>query len=181
MRIAVDLDGVCYEWSRTAMYMLRRFRGCSFAHEESQTWDYIHDNVPKADWKWLWDDGIKNGLFRYGHMVKDARIGLEALYAAGHKLIIVSHRPETATTDTLDWVSLYFKNIPLAGFSLLSNNEPKTEIPWDLLIDDKPENIDNAIGHARQAWLFDQPWNQHYDSIIRVYGWQGVVNSIEFM
>jgi len=29
VKIAIDLDGVCYEWDRTARYMLREYRNLS--------------------------------------------------------------------------------------------------------------------------------------------------------
>mgnify|MGYP001587805304 CR=1 FL=1 len=88
MRIAVDMDGVCYEWERTARYMLREYR--DVVTPESTAWDSIKDDIPREDWKWLWTWGVQQGLFRYGHMVTGARIGLQELVSQGHALAIVS-------------------------------------------------------------------------------------------
>jgi len=180
MRVAVDLDGVCYEWQRTYRYMMRVYRGVELPEVEDFwfTWNAPDKYTTAADRKWMWKEGVKEGLFRYGHMWQGCRIGLQALHKAGHKLSVVTHRPENAVNDTLDWIALYFKNIPLSGVSILSGGEPKTDVDWDLLIDDKPENIMDALKANRLGLLFDQPWNQDYDAPARVFGWDGVKSSL---
>jgi 5'(3')-deoxyribonucleotidase len=164
MKIAVDLDGVCYEWQRTYRYMMREYRGIDMPPiEEFWTyWNAPDQFTTKQDRDWIWSKGVELGLFRYGHMVKGARIGLQALASAGHKLEVVTHRPANATTDTLDWVSLYFKDIPLNGFKMLTNGESKNVSTADVLIDDKMENINDWCESDRPAVLFDQPWNHQY-------------------
>ncbi len=175
MKIAVDLDGVCYEWSRTARYMLREYRGQSQLVGEARSWDWnLDEGVPKEDWDWLWSEGVKLGLFRYGHMVKGARIGLNRIVTAGHSIEIATHRPVNAVNDTLDWLSLYFKDIPISGLHILSNGEEKTQVPCDILIDDKIENVKAWEASGRLAFLFDQGWNQAQGQtprIARIHGW----------
>jgi hypothetical protein len=178
MRIAVDLDGVCYEWDRTARYMLRTYRGQTHLTKESTSWNYIEENVSKDDWNWLWNGGVKKGLFRYGHMATDARVGLEALVRMKHKIIVVTHRPESATNDTLEWAALYFKGIPLFGFHMLSSREPKTSVTFDALLDDKPDNVVDAIEAGRIGYLFDRPWNADCTSGTRVFGWTDMVKRL---
>ena len=192
MRIAVDLDGVCYEWSKTARYMLREYRGYAEGgpmSTESTSWNYIQDNVSKDDWHWLWTDGVDRGLFRFGHMVSGARRGLEALQEAGHKLIIASHRPSEAVNDTIDWLGLYFKGINIDGIHIFTHMEPKNTVEADILIDDKIENVEEwgknkYVFDDRWALLFDREWNQQHTwkneqlarkGITRVKGWGGVV------
>jgi 5'(3')-deoxyribonucleotidase len=177
-RIAVDLDGVCYEWDRTARYMLREYRGCAQLSKESASWNDLRDSVSKDDWDWLWTGGVKRGLFRYGHMVTGARLGLETLVRMRHKIIVVSHRPESAVSDTLEWAGLYFKGIPLSGFHIMSSRHSKTTVSWDLLIDDKPENIEDAVEADRTGYLFDRPWNQGSTAGTRVFGWTDVVKRL---
>lgn len=182
MRIAVDLDGVCYEWERTVRYMLREYRGYTREQlPESKHWNSIEEQVEKSDWKWLWSDGVREGLFRYGHMMTGARRGLQVLATQGHRFVIVTHRPEAAVPDTIDWVTLYFKGLPYIGINVFSNQEPKSAVRADILIDDKPENVDEWAGNQRSALLFDQPWNQHHQPVpyvTRVKGWEGVVDEL---
>lgn len=163
MRIAVDLDGVLYNWSKTARYMLRTMKGYDKSGplgQESQDWDYIKNHVEPEDWEWLWsDDGaIPLGLYRYGHVINGGIEGVRALAESGHTLVVATHRPAEAVQDTLDWLS--WARLPFSGIHILTNQEPKSTVQADVLIDDKPANVidwsDNTEGHAI---LFAQPWN----------------------
>jgi 5'(3')-deoxyribonucleotidase len=172
--IAVDLDNVLYEWDRTAQYMLREYRGATI-HTPSTDWDYIKNHVSHQDWRWLWSDGITQGLFRYGHMVTGARIGLERL-AINNALTIVTHRPESAVMDTVDWVSLYLKGIPLSGLHILTHEEPKTQVNADVLIDDKDQNLTDWMAAGRTAVKFERPHNSSWQiyGVPSMYGWKDV-------
>lgn len=179
MRVALDIDGVLYHWSRTARYMLRTYRGLDI-QGEAQSWDWnVTEGVSKADWHWLWTEGIDLGLFRYGHVMKDAIVGVRQLQDLGLSLIVVTHRPARAVKDTIAWLN--YVNFPLDGVHILTGGQPKTSVEWDLLVDDKPTNVEHALGKARMGLLFDQPWNQSA-RYMRAYGWlgyDGVVKNIE--
>lgn len=179
--IALDLDGPCYDWERTARYMLRTYRGLDHLTEVSTSWDSIEAAVTKEDWEWLWSEGVARGLFRYGHMRTGCRVGLEKLVAMGYDIMIVTHRPKSAIDDTMDWITLFFKDIPISGVYILYRGESKTVADADILIDDKPENIDEWVSTGRRALLFDRPWNQRYrvsPLAERVVGWEGVVDAL---
>jgi 5'(3')-deoxyribonucleotidase len=145
------------------------------------SWNADQESTNRADRDWIWTEGVERGLFRYGHMVKGARRGLEALVEQGHKLSIVTHRPENAVTDTLEWAGLYFKGIPLAGFNILSQGQPKTTVGWDVLIDDKPENIADAEAAGRIGIMFSQPWNQDASPACRVRDWRQMSLGVEWV
>src|SRR5262245_20228481 len=116
MKVAVDLDGVLYEWSKTARYMLRHYKGYSKRRptgSESTSWDYIQGHIEKADWEWLWSEGIDLGLFRYGHVVSGGQTGVRALREAGHSVEVLTHRPSESVPDTIAWLDLFQK--PGAG------------------------------------------------------------------
>jgi 5'(3')-deoxyribonucleotidase len=178
--IALDLDGVCYEWSRTARYMLRTYRGADL-QGEAKVWDWnISEGVSPVSWDWLWTEGVSLGLFRYGHMVKDCRVGLQELTELGYKLKVVTHRPAEAVNDTLDWISFYMRDVPLAGIHIFSNQEPKSQVDADILIDDRQENVQEWRETGRPAILFDRPWNQSYEhDPSRAYGWNGVLDLLD--
>jgi 5'(3')-deoxyribonucleotidase len=191
MIIALDLDGVCYEWQRTYRYMLKLYFGVVLpAIEKFWTyWDAPDQYTTQEQRDWMWTEGVKRGLFRYGHMVKDCRVACERLHAVGHQLMIVTSRPESAAQDTHDWVDFYFKGIPLADRVLLHNEESKATVAADVLIDDKVENILEWANTGRFAILFQQPWNEErYDWLLReakypekivmVKGWDAVGTAI---
>lgn len=184
MRIAIDLDGVCYEWQRTYRYMLRVYHQVFMPPVEAfwYYWNAPDQFTTKQQRDWMWKEGVELGLFRYGHMVAGTRIGLQALAEAGHDLVVVTHRPKNAINDTLDWVRYYFNDIPLSEVRILSNQEPKTCVDADVLIDDKPENVIEWCATGRKAILFSQPWNRDMEVPVgcRVAdGWEEVVTAIK--
>lgn len=186
MRIAVDLDGVCYEFQRTYRYMMRAHRLVAMppVDEFWTEWDAQLKYGLQEDHDWMWTKGVDLGLFRYGHMVTGARRALEYLVTMGNELVIVTHRPARATPDTVDWLSLYMKGLPYE-LVILSNGEPKTTVKWDVLIDDKGSNIRTAAEAGRRGILFSRPWNTkaHWPWELIEYidvaeGWEEVINVI---
>lgn len=193
MRIAVDLDGTVYEWDKTARYLLRRRfheRNESVPYElmhPSQEWDSAKETVPEEDWEWLWAGGIREGLFRCGHIVHGARDGVAALTRAGHDVLFVTKRPRRAARDTLGWVSLMFGDLPILGVMVLDGGEPKSSVrpPPDVFVDDNPHIISDVLKHTyAEAILFDQPWNRRVsetDRLTRARRWTDVVNRVNAM
>lgn len=166
MRIGLDIDGVMYEWDKTARYMLREVLPNSpykdSLRTESQSWNYIQEMVLPEHWDWLWDEGVKLGLFRYGHLFPGTIQAVRAL-AQKNEIIIITHRPKQAVNDTLDWLS-YLK-LPLTGVHILSNGEKKSSVlpHCDIYLDDKPENIvDYLLNTEAASVLREQPWNRVY-------------------
>ncbi len=168
MRIAIDMDEVLYSWERTARYLLRKvyplgpIKGVDL-NVPFQEWD-VSTQVGENAYSWLFDTrgGIRHGLFRHGHVITDAMIGVRALKADGHDLIIVTHRPEAGVQDTLAWIDFHFGKedpYPWSGVSILSGGQPKTAIDWDLLIDDSWDNVNTATQKGRKAILFGAAWN----------------------
>jgi len=183
MKIAIDLDGVCYEWQRTYRYIANEYLGTKMppVDEFWTRWDAADEYTGKQGKSWMWSKGVEKGLFRYGHMTTGCRVALDKL-AYDNELIIVTHRPAMAVNDTLEWLSFYMKGIPLAGVHILTNQEPKTSVVADILIDDKPENTIEWAREGRIAYLFDRPWNQEVRpqaGIFRCKDWQDVVHKTE--
>lgn len=159
MRIALDLDGTCYHWDRTARYLLRRHIAAEgrpvpdALYHPSRYWDHIQDTVSKKDWEWLWTVGVERGLFRHGHVVSGSIEGLTALVEQGHAIVVCTARPPTATSDTLAWLNLHMNRVPLEGV-VFSADKSKAEC--DLLIDD---NLENCLFFGGYAALLLQPWS----------------------
>ena len=148
---AIDIDGVLYEFQRTYAYMLREYRGVDVppVDEWWTEWDSIWKHGTREDRKWMWTEGVALGLFRYGHVITGAIAGVQRLVRMGHDVCVVTHRPATAVQDTLDWLS--YVRLPFSAVHILSRNEPKTTVKFDLLVDDKPQNIADALARGRCA------------------------------
>lgn len=179
MRIALDCDEVLYCWERTARYLLRncypRAEKLSGLGEPFRAWaipEIIGDNA----YKWLFDEGVQLGLFRHGHVITGAMLGVRALRDAGHELVVVTHRPENGVRDTLAWLDFHFgaeQPYPFSGLAILSNGEPKTEVEFDLLVDDSPKNIDTAHAAGRMGMQFAAAWNGWTG-----YNWESLVKEL---
>lgn len=100
----LDVDGVLYHFERTARYLLRTVKGYDNLSEPSGSWDHIRERVSQKDWNWLWNHGVKLGLFRHGHLFTGAIEGVKALAEMGD-VVIITHRPKSAVQDTLDWLA----------------------------------------------------------------------------
>jgi 5'(3')-deoxyribonucleotidase len=177
--IAVDLDGVCYEWHRTVRYMFNEYKGYNLPPVDSwwDTWWAPKEKgyINAEDVNWLFTEGIDLGLFRYGHVTTGAVVGLRKLVDAGHRLLVATHRPTRAVPDTLAW--LHYLDIPWSGVHIISDETSKTIVDADILLDDKTENCMDWAESQRTALLFDRPWNQKCPPSIRihrVFGWTGV-------
>jgi 5'(3')-deoxyribonucleotidase len=163
MRIALDLDGVCYEWEKTARYMLRRKRMLENQPiplelmRESDSWDAIEHAVTAAEWAWLWSEGVKEGLFRYGHCCRGAIEGVHALSEIGDVLIVTS-RPPSAIPDTLAWITFMFDKAPIAGIHF-TGADPKDAIVADVYIDDGAHNINYLRARGHRVIQVARPWN----------------------
>lgn len=196
--IGLDLDGVAYEWDKTARYMLRRRieqKGARVPTElffPSADWDAIQGMVSPADWGWLWSDAITDGLYRYGHVVQGAIEGVSALANLGDVMVITS-RPKAAVNDTIAWIGMMFNRVSLAGIVIQSNGQRKSEVhpTPNVYIDDAPKVADDILDNtASSLVLFDQPWNQKYSAamgerpgfrelhLFRAKGWPEVVAAV---
>jgi 5'(3')-deoxyribonucleotidase len=140
--------------------MMREYVGVEMPPVEEfwTRWDAQLQYGTESKHRWMWSGGVDLGLFRYGHMIKGARRGLEQL-AHEHEVGIVTHRPARATPDTVDWLSLYMKDIPYT-LNILSNGEPKHTVKADVLIDDKGSNIEQWCRVGRVGILFERPWSE---------------------
>ncbi len=190
MKIGLDLDGCVYQWDKTARFMLRNILPDSPYKEdpalkrESQYWDYIKAVVDPEHWEWLWTEGIRLGLFRYGHLYPQAVQSIRDL-AEEHEIVLITHRPRAAITDTLAWLGLL--NLPLSGLHLLTNQEPKSRVQpqCDVYLDDKVDNILDLHRNtkAKMVCLMGQPWNKEYagwsNRIERVHNWPQFIQVIK--
>lgn len=184
LRFGIDIDGVMYMWDKTARYMLRTERGYSrdVLGMESSYWNEIKEKVKTEDWEWLWSEGVRLGLFRYGHLFTGSIEAIRALDKLGD-VILITHRPRNAVQDTFDWIS--YMRLPILEAYVFTNMEAKSAVKCDLYVDDKPENCidfnDNTDG---LPLLWTQASNAGFgfletkreDRIVRIDTWQEVLS-----
>ncbi len=163
-RFGLDVDGVLYQFQKTALYMLNSMKGYDLKLEDWNCWNWPKENVANNDWQWLWTAGVKLGLFRYGHLYKGAIEGVRALAELGD-VVIITHRPSHAVQDTLDWLA-YLK-LPFTEIHLLTEGQAKSSVHHcDLYVDDKPENcLDYQRNTDGIPLLWTRPWNTSFQGV----------------
>jgi 5'(3')-deoxyribonucleotidase len=194
--IGLDIDGVVYQWDKTARYMLRRRiteRGDKVPeklYHESDSWGTIEETTSCQDWRWLWNEAIDEGLYRYGHVVTGAIEGVRELSKLGNVVAITS-RPSAAVHDTLVWLATFFDKSPLSGLVIQSNGQQKSEvIPRpNVLIDDGIHNVIDVtsntndmhailfVNSANADWRPTANLNRHW----RAEGWPQTVKAVKMV
>jgi 5'(3')-deoxyribonucleotidase len=166
------MDGVLYDFTGEALFLLREYRNVILL---PSVW-FTAELVGKPDWNWLWD---QRDLFRDGKMISGAKKGMIELDRIAHPLIITS-RPRRTTADTYLWLSLH--RMPVYEVHIIGGQQRKSQITWDILIDDRDSNIADAIEAGRRAIIFEQPWNANYqpDSplVKRARDWGEVIRRV---
>lgn len=157
-RIALDLDGVCYNYSATACLLLNHYKGYNLDWKQTSSWGWLQTQVSNNDWLWLWSAGVREGLFRYGSLYKGAAEGVKELAKMG-KLVVVTSRPTTAIQDTLDWLS--FMRFPIAELHILSHGQNKADIKPDVAIDDGPQNVADYLNAEIPIIMYVHKYNEH--------------------
>lgn len=192
--IGLDLDGVVYDWDRTARYMIRRHieeRGEKPApelYQSAQDWNWIKRYTPSQDWKWLWsDEGIEHGVYRYGNVITGAIEGVRELTSLGD-VVAITARPKNAVHDTLAWLAMFFDKSPLAGIVIQSDGQHKSDVmpTPDVYLDDGPHNLEDLLDHTPSYVVqYVQPWNQHWlprpdqaEHWLRATNWREVVSKV---
>lgn len=176
LRFGIDVDGVLYQWDKTARYMLRTEFGYPKDGPLGQPgtyWNSMQDVVTKEHWSWLWNSGVKQGLFRYGHLYKGSIEALRELNKLGD-IVIITHRPRSAVQDTIDWLS--YMKFPVNEVHMFTNGEAKSTVKCDLYLDDKPENFDDFVNNTNGLpLLWRRPWNIQVFRSPFVETWEEVI------
>jgi 5'(3')-deoxyribonucleotidase len=178
LRLGIDLDGVCANWTKGAKEILNQRWSLDLnLYKESDTWDEVEDLVTPKQWKWLWTAGVERGLFARLDVFPGTVEALQHL-SEKHDITLITHRPIKSAQDTFWWVGNRLRGIDFRGLHI---TKAKWDIPCDIYLDDKPENITALMEHRPTAThvIRTRQYNKHFEWPFRVDGWEQFVRFVE--
>lgn len=184
IRFGIDCDGILYDWSGTARFLLEHRLGLEKRIPDSNQWNFLKDYCGDEAWGWLWGPGVTEyGLFRHGHVYRGSVEAMKELATLG-EVSIITHRPREAVNDTFDWLSHH--RIPASNLYILHNLEPKWEIQpqFHFFLDDKPENVaDYHENSDAVVAIWDRSWNEGNklipNDVLHVNTWREVLDIVK--
>ena len=162
MKIGVDLDGVCYDFTASLRHYLVTHRGRDEATMLSHnSWDFFEDwGLTLDEFLTEFAAGVDAGVvFTHGGPYPGTVEALGRLASAGHSIHIITDRtvgsPGRSEAATVAWLKRH--GVPYKSLTFCSD---KTVLRTDYMIEDKLQNYDALEAAGCTAVLIDQPWNQ---------------------
>lgn len=179
MKVTLDVDSVladimvswCQEYNRRRYKEIQQGKAYPLFKSDITMWD-IHHQHPIEEpeiydifhvvWTQHWQD-IPPTEPNIGEVVND-------IIKKGHRVSIVTARKRLSIPTFMQW--LFKHNIPYHDLTIIEDNRPKSDFPFDILLDDGIHNvthlvplpvIDDAPIPQKIGVLMSQPWNLNED------------------
>jgi hypothetical protein len=157
MRIAIDIDSTLHDYWAVLSDAARRRFGIELPYEEQFTWGITRLRADQLTC--CIDETHADAAILAGRPYPGAVETVNRWAAAGHFIHITSHRHTRAHPATEQWlrdIGLRFDEL-YCSFDKIARC---TEIHIDLLIDDSPVNLLDALEHDIAAATLIHPWNE---------------------
>jgi uncharacterized HAD superfamily protein len=179
MRIAIDIDSTLHHyWDRLSDAAQRRF-GVDLPYDEQLTWGITR--LKPEQLKVVIAETHCERQILDSEPYPGAVEAVNAWHAAGHFIHITSHRDtgcHQATAQWLDRIGLHYDEL----YCSYDKVTRCCEIGIDLLIDDSPENLEQAVERGLAAATILHPWNRDLvedEGIIGADDWPSLVAALE--
>jgi uncharacterized HAD superfamily protein len=179
MRIAIDIDSTLHPyWPQLSDAARRRF-GIDLPYEEQLTWGITR--LKPEQLQLCIDETHRDDSILDSRPYPGAVEAVNAWHAAGHFIHITSHRSTGCHSATAEWL----ERIGLEHDELYCSFDKVSrccEIAIDLLIDDSPHNLVQAISRGISAATIEHPWNRDVveeEGIISAADWPALVQRLE--
>lgn len=172
LRLGIDLDGVVADFNAGWMELHNAEFGGALTPDLVTSWDGLHrlggfDDMD-AFWAWARGNEVRPSIFRHLSLLPHALDTLRALAAEGHRIVIVSTKPDWAVHETLHWLA--DNAIPTREVHLTFT---KHEVDCDVYLDDAPTVLPELVEHHPDALVcrFVRPWNRPVAGTVDVTSW----------
>lgn len=164
--LAIDLDSVLADTMVIWAEEFNKRNKSSITKESITSWDIskIFDititevsDIFTYIWDKRWTD-IPSTEPSIGHTVSD-------LHNKGFRISILTKRYRSSVNNVIKWLDLH--KIHCDDLLFVYDDAPKTDYPFDILVDDAPINFNDLV-HPRIGILFNQPWNKNFSWPVRI-------------
>lgn len=136
--------------------------------KDIKDWDISQYTVPACGEK-IYDFVHDPRVYSLVKPIKGAKKTIKELRTNGHKVMFVTAVNQYNSGAKIKWLNVH-------GFKVKDEDyiesKDKSGVYGDLFFDDGWHNISNTI--AKEAYLYNQPWNEKYDYKKRVKNWWGI-------
>jgi uncharacterized HAD superfamily protein len=179
MRIAIDIDSTLHHyWDRLSDISRRRF-GIELPYEEQVDWGITR--LRPEQLAVCIEESHTDECIQQGDPYPGAVEAVRRWHEQGHFIHITSHREtrcQQATATWLNQIGLPFDEI----YCSFNKVDRCAEIGIDLLIDDSPYNLTDAIEHGIRAATLIHPWNRdvcEIEDVICATTWTDLAGLLE--
>lgn len=163
MKIAFDLDGVLANSYEAFMAYMNQHGQPDWRTEDMKSLDFSESfGVTNNYIDDMFIAFFNNDVYQVDP-IKGSIEATDQLRRNGHHLSIITHRDTATHHKTMDWVRKHYGNT-FDSINIMGNEKNKGEVctvlDLEMLIDDKPENVQDATNHNITGVLFNQPYNQ---------------------
>jgi len=179
LRLGIDLDGVVANFNDGWITRYNRDFDADLTVDQVVEWDaptYLTHFKGMAEfWDWARLCGEGRSLFRSLGTYPEALHSLQELRRAGHRIVILTTKPDFAIHDTFEWLAEH--KIPTTEVHIV---EDKSAVECDIYLDDADHNL-AALRSARSdstVCRFVRPWNSAGDGLVDVESWPEFVDVV---
>jgi len=182
MRIAIDLDGVCYNFTASLAGYIEHMTGERFSHIPS-CWEFYQTDWGMSLDEYLhwFNEGVQAGwVFSLGAPYPEVVEALTQLRAEGHTIHLITERNiggNRAKLNTIDWLDAY--EIPYDTLTFSTGNKSDI-VKVDIAVDDRPKNVDewDAAGVPVYCMNFDEREDVRAHWAYIPYDWDNFIDLV---
>jgi len=174
--LAIDLDSVLADTMVIWVEEFNKRNNSSINKDNIISWDISKtleisitevSDIFTCIWDKRWKD-IPSTEPSIGNIVSN-------LHSKGFRISILTKRYRSSVGNVIKWLD--FHKIHCDDLLFVYDDAPKTNYPFDILVDDAPINFSQLV-HPRIGILFNQPWNKNFTWPIRIDSLSEVINLV---
>lgn len=180
--IAVDVDGVLYDVD-TVMWRWLTNKGYAPPTHEIRTYNMSENwGIDEGTIQEEFGSAVSAGvMFRYGDPYPEGLDAVRRIYGAGHEVVLVTARDLPGKENqclqaTIKW--LRENRIP---FDSLYLTREKEKIPFDVLVDDAPGNVERVTAWGKKGIILHRPWNRDEGEGYARGTWMDILNTLDLV